>query len=235
MELRTVQDGAFAWASVVLDPGESFVSEAGAMFRRDAHVDVDVTVRHKGGGGVFGTLRRGLGRLFSGDSFFLSKYTTEGGRGEVALAPTLAGSVHRIDLGGSGGDEWNCAGGSFLGADGDSVDLDVGWEGLKGFLGGESIVLVRARGNGPLLVHAFGRIVEVEVDGEMIVDTGHLVAYETGLEWSISKAGGSWFQSFLGGVGLVMMFRGRGRLLVQSHAPNGYGRTLGRLLPPRRQ
>jgi uncharacterized protein (TIGR00266 family) len=233
LNLDVRQDGAFAWALVGLEPGEEFVSEAGAMFRRDAHVEVDVTVRHRGGGGILGGLRRGLGRLLSGESFFLSTYRTQR-PGEVALAPTLAGSVRLLELGGEDGSEWYCAGGSFLGASGD-LDLDVSWQGLKGFLSGESIVFVRARGDGPLLVHAFGRMVELEVDGELVVDTGHLVAYERGLEWSISKAGGSWFQSFLGGEGLVMKFRGRGRLLVQSHAPRGFGMALGRLLPPRKQ
>lgn len=232
MEIDAHEDGAFAWAAVRLEPGEEFVSEAGAMFRRDAHVEVDVTVRHKGGGGFLGGLRRGIGRLFSGESFFLSTYRSHGGPGGVALAPTLAGGVRLLDLGHSDGPVWLCAGGSFLGAGGD-LDLDVSWQGLKGFLSGESIVLVRVEGTGPLLVHAFGRIVELEVDGEMIVDTGHLVAYEEGLEWSISKAGSSWFQSFLGGEGLVMKFTGRGRLLVQSHAPQGFGRALGRLLPAR--
>jgi hypothetical protein len=61
LNLDVRQDGAFAWALVGLEPGEEFVSEAGAMFRRDAHVEVDVTVRHRGGGGILGGLGAGSG------------------------------------------------------------------------------------------------------------------------------------------------------------------------------
>ncbi|RTZ90087.1 MAG: TIGR00266 family protein, partial [Planctomycetota bacterium] len=78
-----------------------------------------------------------------------------------------------------------------------------------------------------------GALRELEVEGELTIDTGHLVAYESTLDYSISKAGGSWMQSFLAGEGFVMKFSGRGRVIVQTHDASGFGRRLGPMLPAR--
>ena len=104
--------------------------------------------------------------------------------------------------------------------------------GLQGLFPG-SLFAVGVSGTGPLLVSAYGGIHEAEIEGELIVDTGHLVALEDTLDYEITKAGGSWLRSMMGGEGLVLRVSGRGRLLVQSHDPGTYGRRLGRLLPPK--
>jgi len=83
------------------------------------------------------------------------------------------------------------------------------------------------------LINAFGAIETLDLDGELIVDTGHLVAFDDGIDYSIDKAGGGWIQSFLSGEGLVLRMRGRGKLYIQSRNPNEFGTSVGRLLPPR--
>ena len=90
-------------------------------------------------------------------------------------------------------------------------------------------------GEGSRLVNAYGCIRETEIDGEVVVDTGRVVAFEDTLSYEVTQAGGSWLRSFLGGEGLVMKIKGTGRLLVQSHNPNAFGAKLGRLLPPRKK
>ena len=227
MRVAIEDRGAFASAIVHLDAGESFVSESGAMYRTSAEIDIDVTTRSKGKGGIFG----GLKRLLGGESFFLSKYQAAGGvPGEVGIAPTLPGDVKQVDLDGSS--RWLCAGGSYLGS-GDELALDTKFQGLRGMLSGENMFFVSVEGEGPLIVSAYGCIREAAIDGEVVVDTGHVVAFEDTLTYEISKAGGSWLRSFLGGEGLVMKFKGTGRLLVQSHNPSAFGAKLGGLLPPR--
>lgn len=227
MKIDIIGEGAFSSALVHLDPGDNFVSESGAMFRASSNVDIDVTTRSRGKGGILS----GIKRLFAGENFFFSTYTvTDAAPGEVGLAPVLQGEVRTLTLDDT--TAWLCAGGSYLGSDA-SIQVDTQFQGFKGFFTGEAIFFLRVSGVGEMLVSAFGKISEIEVDGELVVDTGHVVAFEEGLEYSISKAGGSWFQSWLGGEGLVLRFRGHGRLLVQSHNPSEYGKTLGGLLPPR--
>lgn len=227
MDIDIQERGAFGSALVTLRPGESFVSESGAMYRASNNVDIDVTTRTRGSGGIL----QGLKRLVGGDTFFLSTYQiTDAAAGEVGLAPTLQGEVRRVDLDGS--TDWICAGGSYLASHPD-LDLDTKFQGLRGLFSGESLFFIHVKGAGPLIVNAFGRITELDVEGELIVDTGHVVAFQETLNYTITKAGGSWLSSFLAGEGLVMNFTGHGKILVQSHNPKEFGRGLGRKLPPR--
>lgn len=226
MNVEVLNPGEFASARVTLAAGERFVSESGAMVRMSDGVDVDVTTRSKGKGGVL----QGIKRLIGGDSFFMSTYSASQPV-EIVLAPTLPGDVSVLQL--DGRQTWVCAGASYL-ASGPDVGIETRFQGVKGMFSGESLFFVEATGSGPLLVNAFGRIQEATVDGELVVDTGHVVAYESTLNYSITKAGGSWIQSFLAGEGLVMKFSGRGRILVQSHNPKEFGTAIGPKLPPRR-
>ena len=221
------EEGSYRSVMVELDRGEQFTSEAGAMFRASDNIEIDVTTKSRGAGG----LMSGVRRMMSGESFFLSTYKTrDNSPGEVGLAPTLAGDVVVIECTGIGG--WLCAGGSYLGSS-DGLSIDTQFQGFRGMFSGESLFFLDVEGRGQLLVSAFGSVNEVEIDGALTVDTGHVVAFEDTLEYTVGKAGGSWLQSFLSSEGIVMHFSGQGRVYLQSHNPDQFGETLGRLMPPR--
>jgi uncharacterized protein (TIGR00266 family) len=93
--------------------------------------------------------------------------------------------------------------------------------------------MLKATGTGPLVFNSFGAIKEVVVDGEFIVDTGHIVAFEDGLKFTVNKFGGGWKSFIFGGEGLVCTFSGRGRLWIQTRNATGFGREVGSKLPPR--
>ncbi|MBW3539536.1 MAG: TIGR00266 family protein [Planctomycetes bacterium] len=228
MDIQIRDRGAFSSALVRLLPGEQFVSEAGAMFRASSNIEVDVTARSRGKGGILG----GLKRLLAAENFFFSTYACNDDQsGEVGLAPSLQGEVKIIEC--DGERSWICAGGSYLGSTAD-LQVDTKFQGLKGMFTGESMFFMNVSGTGQLLVNAFGRINELEVDGGLTVDTGHVVAFEDTLSYQLSKAGGSWIQSWLAGEGIVLKFSGRGRIFVQSHNASEFGGALGPLLPPRK-
>ena len=227
MQNEILGEGAFESALIQLQPGEKFISESGAMYRASANIDVDVTTKTGGSGGLIG----GMKRMLAKESFFFSTYSTrDGSPGEVGLAPTHQGEVFQIEVDGTS--NWMCSGGSYLGSSA-SLSVDSKFQGLKGFATGESLVFIDVSGVGQLLVSAFGRIVETEIDGSLTIDTGHLVAFENSLEYSITKAGSSWLQSWLAGEGFVMDFTGKGRVLTQSHNPKEFGGAIGQMLPPR--
>ena len=228
MDIEVSEQGAFSWALVKLRPGEQFVSESGAMFRASANIEIDVTTRSRRSGGLIA----GLKRMLAEESFFFSTYScTDREDGEVGLAPKLQGGIAAIDC--DGASSWVCAGGSYLGA-ASGLNIDTQFQGLKGMFSGESLSFLSVEGSGQLLVNAFGKINKVEVDGELTVDTGHVVAFQDSLDYSLGKAGGSWIQSFLAGEGLVLNFTGRGTLYLQSHNPDEFGKSLGPMLPERR-
>ncbi len=228
MEIEVLGKGAFESALVHIEPGERFVSESGAMYRASANIDIDVTTKSRGSGGLLS----GVKRLLARESFFFSTYSLRGGQsGEVGLAPTHQGEIFVIDVDPS--TVWVCTGGSYLGSS-ETLNLDTKFQGLKGFVSGESLSFLEVAGSGKLLVNAFGRIVETEVEDAVTVDTGHVVAFEKTLQYTITKAGDSWLQSWLAGEGFVMNFTGHGRILTQSHNPSNFGAMLGKQLPPRK-
>jgi len=227
MDIRILDRGAFSSAMVHLQPGESFVSEAGAMYRASDNIHMDVTMRKAGKGGFWA----GVKRLLASESMFFSTYrVTDASPGEIGLAPTLQGEIAVLDC--DDQRDWICTGGSFLGCT-EELELDTQFQGIKGFVTGESISFLKVHGGGKLIVNAFGRIERVEVQGGLTVDTGHVVAFQDTLKYSMSKAGGSWMQSWLAGEGIVMNFEGEGSIYVQSHNPQEFGGLLGPLLPER--
>ena len=61
---------------------------------------------------------------------------------------------------------------------------------------------------------------EKEIDGEYIVDTSHLVAYEPQLKLKLQMAGGI-FSSFFSGEGLVTRVEGNGKIWIQTRSIGG--------------
>jgi len=227
VDIQINDRGAFSSAMVYLNPGEQFVSEAGAMFRHSSNINVEVTSKSRGKGGIMG----GLKRMMAGEKFFFSTYRNEGGEpGEVGLAPTLQGEVQEVICDGSC--KWICAGGSYLGSN-PELQLDTQFQGLKGFFTGESISFVTVEGLGVLLVNAFGKITEIDCNGSLIVDTGHVVCFQETLTYKPRKAAQSWVQSYLSGEGIALEFSGQGKIYVQSHNPSEFGGSIGPMLPPR--
>jgi uncharacterized protein (TIGR00266 family) len=227
MDISISEKGAFASALVKLAPGEQFVSESGAMFRASDNVAFDVTTKARGQGGILG----GMKRLLAAENFFFSTYTCNGpNMGEVGIAPTLPGDIAIIECDGTR--KWLCTGGSYL-ASSPELAINTQFQGLKGLFTGESISFVEVSGVGKLLVSGFGHVIRLQVSGGLIVDTGHVVAFEDSLSYTPTKAGSSWIQSFLASEGVVLQFSGNGALYVQSHNPSGFGKSLGPSLPPK--
>ena len=231
MNIKIDSEGAFGSAVVELEPGEKFVSEAGAMYRASSNIDIEVVSRKKEEQGFFGGIAAGLRAMMAGETYHLSSYQAGRGPGEVGLAPTHQGEVRKVEI---GSETWICSGGSYLGSSA-GIELDTQYQGLtKGMFSKEGLVFVKASGQGDLLVNGFGRISEVSIGSGITIDNGHLIAFTEGLEYEIGKAGGGWISSMMSGEGLVMKFRGQGKILVQSHDPSRLGGALGPLLPPRK-
>jgi uncharacterized protein (TIGR00266 family) len=217
---------AHSLAVAQLGPGESVRAEAAAMVSMTSNIQVE-TQGPSRGGGLFKGLKRAM---LGGESFFTNLFTAQGGPGHVSLAPKLCGDmiVHPLQQ----GEQLFIQGSSYVSAP-DTVRIDTQFQGFKGFFSGESLFFLAASGYGPVLVNAFGAIDVMDLDGEVIVDTGHLVAFTQGIQYQIEKASRGWIASYLSGEGLVLRMSGRGRLYIQSRNPAEYGRSVGSKLPPR--
>lgn len=222
MDIDIKYNPSYALAIIQLNDGEALKAESGAMVSKSTNVSIETHKAQKGG-----LLKSLKTKMLGGESFWMNTFSTQGGAGEVSVAPMLPGDILKIDLSGTVFVQST----SFL-ASTPGIEMDTQFQGLKGFFSGESLFFLKLSGQGPLLLSSYGGIEEISVDGEFIVDTGHIVAFQEGLNYKITKFGG-WKSFFLGGEGLVAQFNGTGKLWVQSRNVSGLGGWLGEKLPPR--
>jgi uncharacterized protein (TIGR00266 family) len=204
---RIEHQGAFALAVVDLQPEQTIAAEAGAMVSMSANVDLHSEMK----GGVFGALKRAVG----GESAFVSTFTARGGPGEVTFAPGAPGDVAGIEM---QNQMFMVQSSSYLAGD-TSLIVDTKFGGAKSFFGGEGLFVLQVSGAGLLLVSSFGAIHRrVLRPGEQyVIDTGHLVAWEGHMQYSIRKAAKSgYLRSMLSGEGMVAEFTGPGEILIQT-------------------
>ena len=198
--------GAFALAVVNLQAEQAISAEAGAMVTMSANIELDSQLK----GGVFGALKRAVG----GESAFVSTFTSRGAPGEVTFAPGAPGDVAGIEM---NNQTFMVQSSSYLAGD-TSLVVDTKFGGAKSFFGGEGLFVLQVSGSGLLLVSSFGSIHRKTLrPGERhVVDTGHLVAWEGHMQYSLRKAASGFFKSFLSGEGMVAEFTGPGEILIQT-------------------
>jgi uncharacterized protein (TIGR00266 family) len=177
------------------------------MVSMSANVDLYSEMK----GGVFGALKRAVG----GESAFVSTFTAKAGAGEVTFAPGAPGDVAGIEM---QGQTFMVQSSSYLAGD-TSLQVDTKFGGAKSFFGGEGLFLLQISGTGLLLVSSFGAIHRrtLRPGEQYVIDTGHLVAWEAHMTYSLRKASKSgYLRSFLSGEGMVAEFTGPGEILLQT-------------------
>ncbi|HEV2799300.1 MAG TPA: TIGR00266 family protein [Pyrinomonadaceae bacterium] len=197
---------SFALAVVQLQAEQSILAEAGAMVSMSGNVELQSQMK----GGLMGALKRAVG----GESAFVSTFTARGGPGEVSFAPGAPGDIAALEL---GNQTFMVQSSSYLAGDA-SLTVDTKWGGARTFFGGEGLFVMQVSGTGLLLLTSFGAIHRKQLrPGERyVVDTGHLVAWEASLQYSLRKAASGFFRSMVSGEGIVAEFVGPGELLIQT-------------------
>jgi uncharacterized protein (TIGR00266 family) len=199
---------AYASLKLSLKANQMVLVESGAMAAMDAHIRMKSKVK--------GGLMKGLGRMFGGESLFISEFTAEGRPGELYLSPGVPGDVQHYEL---NGNSLMVQSSGFV-ACSPTVEIDTKFQGFKGFFSGESLFLLKATGTGDFWFSSYGGVLEIPVDGSYVVDTGYVVAFEDSLSYNVEMIGGLSFKGLktgiFGGEGLVCRFSGRGRLWIQS-------------------
>jgi len=218
MEYRIVCRPSYSLLELRLEDGEEVVAEAGAMvYMKNVELKTEVK------GGIFGGLKRAL---LGGETFFTNRFVARG-KGLLGLAPRYNGDVVHIPLEG----RIFAQSGAFL-ASTPEVEIDTKWGGGRTFFAGEGLFLLKLEGSGDVFLASFGGVEELDVDGSLIVDTGHIVAFEDGLDFDVRRVGGL-KATLLSGEGLVAEFRGQGKVWIQTRSIAEYIGWISSLMPKR--
>lgn len=221
MQVNLLYRPSQSLAQVWLQPNESVMAESGAM----VGMSTNVQMQTQSGG-----LLKGLKRMFGGESFFRNTFTAYQGQGEVLFATPLCGDMAVLDVGAR---QWNVQNSAFI-ASSAGVDVKTKSGGFKGLFSGAGLFMLETQGQGQMIIGAFGALEAIQVDGSIVIDTGHLAAWESTLKYKVGKSGSGWIASFLSGEGLVCHFEGQGTVYLQSRNAAEYGQTIGAMLPPRK-
>ncbi|AMA50511.1 MULTISPECIES: TIGR00266 family protein [Flavobacterium] len=211
MRIKTEGKPAFAYVMVELEPGETIIAESDAMSSMSAELDLDA----KFNGGFFVGLAR---KFFGGESLFINHFTNNTSKTlSLHLTQATPGDIEIKELDGT--QSYCIQRGSYIASEA-GVKLGVKWAGLGSLIGGEGLFKLVVSGTGRVIFGAYGGILEKEIDGEYIVDTGHLVAYEPGMKLKPQLSGGI-FSSFFGGEGFVTRVEGKGKIYIQTRNLSG--------------
>lgn len=206
---------AFACLFVTLDPGEEVTAEAGAMVSMDG----GITMKTEFSGGLVQALLRSF---FGGESMFVNIYRNTSQKPQtVILTQSMIGDIHRIDL--SQGPICFQPGAYIAHTPG--AKMGVRWAGFASWLAGEGLFKLQFTGTGRVFYGCYGGITEKHIQGEFIVDSSHLVAYDPSIKMNIKMAGGL-VGSVTSGEGLVNKLQGRGKIYLQSRSVDGLVRFL---------
>jgi uncharacterized protein (TIGR00266 family) len=210
--------------TIELEAGEVIYSESGGMSWMSANVEMKT---HSGGG---------IGKMFkravSGESLFITDFYVNRGRGTVAFACEFPGKIIPFNL--RQGESIIVQKDAFMCAE-KSVDMDMHFRKRlgTGFFGGEGFIMQRISGPGLAFLEVDGEVVEYDLEpGQHLkVDTGHLAAMETTVDFDVTMVKG--FRNvLLGGEGLFLAsVRGPGKVWLQTMPMSKLAQKIARFLP----
>ncbi|UKJ07990.1 TIGR00266 family protein [Solitalea lacus] len=205
MKLIVLGKPVFAHVAVELEPGETFIAESDAMSSMSAELDMTA----KFNGGFFGGL---IKKFLGGESLFINHFTNNTDKSlSLHLTQPTPGDINVKEL---NGESYCIQRGAYIASD-PGVKLGVRWAGFGSLIGGEGLFKLEVSGQGKVVFGAYGGIIEKEINGEYIVDSGHLVAYEPDMKLKPQLAGGI-FGSLFGGEGFVTRVEGKGKIYLQT-------------------
>lgn len=210
---------------VTLQPGSFVLSEQGRMISLPEGVKYTAVMGDGTEAGMFGKLKTGVSRMFSGESMILDRYHNEtDGSKLVRFGTVVPGNLVHLKL-----PEYNeeviCANGAFLiGSFGTKVQSCFRQSLGAAFFGGAGFILQKVTGHGQVILQGGGTVLCEELTPErprVRVDTGCLLAFTGNLDYNIAAAGGLKSMIF-GGEGLfhasITLKQGqtRGQVWIQS-------------------
>jgi uncharacterized protein (TIGR00266 family) len=201
---------AFSYIKFILGKGDIVRTESGAM----ASMSKDVELKTKLNGGFFSAL---VLKFLGKESLFINTFSNDSTDSEeLIVTQPVPGEIVCQEL---NGETLYLQPGAYI-ASSKGISFSINWAGLSSFFAGEGLFRLRVKGNGLVFFGAYGSVVEKEVTGEYIVDSGHLLSYPPGMKLSIKLSGGL-FSSFFSGEGLVLKLTGNGKIKLQTRSLGG--------------
>jgi len=205
-----------------LKDGEAIISENGGR----SWAKGDITTTTQGG-----NASKMFGRMFSGESLFLSHYQANGDA-QIAFASSFPGSIKAIEL--KENESIIVQKHGFLAAT-ESVDLSIFFHKKfgAGLFGGEGFIMQKISGPGVAFVEIDGYAIEYDLKAneKLVCDTGVVALMDESCKMEIEAVKGL-KNKLLGGEGFFdTIVYGPGKVIVQTMSANGLAASIAPFLP----
>lgn len=223
MQYKIMYQPSYSLLELQLDPSESVLAESDAMVSMSPNMAMETGAK----GGVWGALKRAVG----GESMFQNTFTAQNGSGILTLSPTLVGDIAVREM---QGESLYVQSGSFL-ASSPSIELDTKWGGARTFFSSEGLFVLKATGVGLLFLSSYGAVHAVTLGPgqQLVMDTGHMVAFDATMGYHVRMIGGL-KQTLFSGEGLVVDLTGPGTIYMQTRNFSSFVRHLAARLPEKK-
>ncbi|WP_288842674.1 TIGR00266 family protein [uncultured Deefgea sp.] len=211
---------------VTLQKGDKIYCESDAMVMMEANLEL----KGKMSGGIGGAIMR---RLANGESFFQQHIEAIHGGGDCLLSPMLPGALEVIDIGAK---QYLLNDGAFVAAT-SGTEMKIRTQNIGNALFAQSggFFVMETSGSGQVVVSGFGSMFQLDVmpGKDVIIDNSHVVCWDNTLQYEISVTTGNTggglggmlgnlVNSVTSGEGVVLRFRGAGKVFVCSRNRNSF-------------
>lgn len=216
----------FPVVTCYLEKGEVMVTERGGMSWMTDKMKMETNT----GGG----LKKGIGRMFSGDSFFLNNYTAEADNQMISFSSSFPGCILDFNLDGT---KTIIAQKTAMLAMEKSIVMEMHFRKKLGvgFFGGEGFIMQKFSGNGHLFLEIDGDVVEYDLQAgeKLIIEQSHLAAMESTVQFDITTVKGA-KNILFGGEGLFLgTLTGPGKVWIQTMPMAGLVDIIISRIPPK--
>jgi len=207
--------------------GDSVFSESGGMAWMSSNINMQSNMK--------GGFMKGIGRMMSGESLFMTNYTCSEGTGIISFCHELPGKIVPLEL--APGQSVICQRDAFMVAE-EGVDLkmEITKKIGSGMFGGEGFFLQRITGPGNAFLELAGEITEYDLEeGQMLkVDPGYIGAFEPTVSYDISRIKGVKNMMFSGEGIFLATLSGPGKIWLQSMPLSALAKKIIPYIPKKR-
>ncbi|WP_266079016.1 TIGR00266 family protein [Haladaptatus caseinilyticus] len=224
MDYEITNRPAFTQLELTLESNEEIRAEAGSLVSHSKNVEVTA--------GMDDELVESLSDSMFDERRPFSTTFSANRPGTVTLAPPFPGDIFHYEL---RDESLYTPSSSFLAVE-PGVGLDAELSGGRAFVESEGDFLLELSGSGLSFLSSYGAIsvVSLNSDERYVVDTGHVVAFEQTVGFSVSRLSGVRSPAESGD-GLICEFEGPGTIWMQSRSPAAFLTWLVPNLPDERQ
>lgn len=236
LNYEVIGKGGQEFIEITLKPGETAISEAGAMIYMDSSIKFEAKMGDGSnpGAGMVESLFSVGKRMLSGESAAVAHFTNESKTKNqvVAMASPYPGTIVGLELDAIGGVFYAQRGAYLASSLGTEISIATTGSVSSTLLGGEGLFMQKLVGRDTLILHSGGTIHQRDLGPgeELYVDEGCIVGYTEGIDFDVKLASKSISTMLFGGEGLCLSkLTGRGNggtVLLQNLPIERFGQAL---------